>query len=574
MATDKREVELTLKANNLSSKTFKEVNASIEKFNATLNKQVEAAKKGDITTGELAATYRKLGDAGKALEAQERLILTFRNIASSLELAQEKALSAGTAYAALAEEQAYMGKVTAAQNRELVNLAKASDRANKELGKQQQNYADISASISKAGLSVGDLNSAQSALVESARKVTAAQTQASETIDNYAAGIRALRDAQRAQAKAEEDRLSTLAKAEAAERARVAAIDAEIAEMGRLQAVLAKTAESEQAMAAAFRVQHEQNAKFAKDAEYVRFWTESLDKAEKEERALAESIRSAANELDKQAVAAQKSAAAQVAAVQKAKAEAEKARKEAEAAAAKNPFESNGRTTLSLLQRIRGQVLAVTAAYVGLQGIIGGVASVLQSSKDMQQIQSKLLVSNGNDARAAGEEYQYLRGQAERLGEFLPDLAKQYSSFAIAAKAANMNTQDMRFVFERVAEAGKVMQLDNENMQGIFNAITQIVSKGKVQSEELRGQLGDRLPGAIVYAAKKYEGGVKEFTKQLEKGNVEATNGVINLARGLDEAFNKSLEGAVQSIGSKENRFKNSLFEFKQIIANSGLTDA
>jgi tape measure domain-containing protein len=567
MANDKHEVELILKASNLSSKTLKEVTAAVNNLRTSLDEQVTAAKKGQVTIGELNTTYRKLEEAGRALIGQQALVGQFRKVSEAVEFAADKVNKAKAAFNSLASEQANYSQVTKQQDRDLTRLAKSVVSAEKELSRQQKTLSGIADDAERAGLDLADLVTVEERLVQSARDVASAQQKASAEIDGYAANIRRL--------KSEEKSLAE------AEKALADADKARIAEMEHVQNVLRKTAAEQEAATKAFQAAHAQNVKFAQDAAYVRLWTEALDKAEAEEREFIESVRAASAALEAQAKAAKAAAdVAEKAAEKKRNAEekaAEAARKAAEKAKAKadlNPFGDSGRTTLSLLQRIRGEVLAVTAAYVGLQGAIEGVRSVIQTVKTEQQVQSKLLAANGNDAKAAGDDFRYLRAQAERLGAFLPDLTKNYSSFAIAARAANMDTKQMRFVFERVAEAGKVMQLDADDMNGIFKAIEQMVSKGQIQSEELKGQLGDRLPGALVFAAKKYEGGVKEFVKQLEKGNVEATKGVINLARGLDENFNKQLAGATTSIQSQENRFKNAIFDFQQVIAKSGLAEA
>jgi tape measure domain-containing protein len=44
--------------------------------------------------------------------------------------------------------------------------------------------------------------------------------------------------------------------------------------------------------------------------------------------------------------------------------------------------------------------------------------------------------------------------------------------------------------------------LSVDDQRGIFKALEQMLSKGNVQAEELRGQLGERLPGAIYFSAK------------------------------------------------------------------------
>lgn len=50
--------------------------------------------------------------------------------------------------------------------------------------------------------------------------------------------------------------------------------------------------------------------------------------------------------------------------------------------------------------------------------------------------------------------------------------------------------------------AGSALALSKDQMDGVFLALGQMISKGKVQAEELRGQLGERLPGAFDMAAK------------------------------------------------------------------------
>lgn len=582
MSTDKHQVDLIIKANNLSGKTVAEVTAAVDKLNVALDKQVIAANKGETSLSALKSSYKELEDAGKQLIGQQALIDRFKQVADSVEAAKNRAQQARTAYHALAEEQSYLSTVTKAQDKDLLRLSKSADAADKALASQQKTLQSLVNDLTKVGVATDNLNAAEAKLVTSAKQIAEAQARAGEAFENYEINLIRATAAQREAADAKAFQAlhdqnarfvkdaeyvrfwaESLDKAETEQKRAAAASAALGAEVEQTRRIIAKAAADEAAAAKAFNDIHNQNAKFAKDAEYVRFWTESLEAAEKQERQLAEAAKASTKATEEQA-----KAAARVAAAQKI------AAKEAAAAFANNPFVSGGRTTLSLLQRIRGELLAVAAAYVGLQGAISGVASVLNAAKTQQQVQSKLLVSNGNDAKLAGEEYQYLRTQAERLGLFLPDLAKTYSSFSIAARAANLNTEEMRFVFERVAEAGRVLNLDADDVKGIFNAITQMVSKGKVSAEELRGQLGDRLPGAIQFAAKQYQGGVKEFTKQLEKGNIEATNGVLNLARGLDEAFNKQLASTVNGLDAQENRFKTSLFEFRALIADSGLTTA
>ena len=64
-----------------------------------------------------------------------------------------------------------------------------------------------------------------------------------------------------------------------------------------------------------------------------------------------------------------------------------------------------------------------------------------------------------------------------------------------------MEGENTRKIFVSLSEAGTALGLSNEDLNGSLYAISQMMSKGKVQAEELRGQLGERLPGAFNMAA-------------------------------------------------------------------------
>src|SRR5690606_15244955 len=58
---------------------------------------------------------------------------------------------------------------------------------------------------------------------------------------------------------------------------------------------------------------------------------------------------------------------------------------------------ANSRRSLSLYQRLRGQVLSLTSSYVGLFGAIDGVNRAIQASMTMQAIESRLNVITGGN---------------------------------------------------------------------------------------------------------------------------------------------------------------------------------
>lgn len=237
-------------------------------------------------------------------------------------------------------------------------------------------------------------------------------------------------------------------------------------------------------------------------------------------------------------------------------------------------FNDSGRTTLSLTQRIKGEFLALGSAYLGVFGIINNGTKVLDAYNRRQQIQNALSVAVGKDQRAIAEEYEYAAGQAERLGVEFTSLASGYAKFLAGGIQVGRTREELRFIFESFSEVGRVANLTEDDLNGIFKALEQIVSKGKVQSEELRGQLGDRLFGAFGVAQNALQ---EKFGSNLDKalkdGKVLASD-LVEIAEEYRNIVADQLPAATQSLAAEQARLNTEFFNFKLLIADSGFAEA
>ena len=95
---------------------------------------------------------------------------------------------------------------------------------------------------------------------------------------------------------------------------------------------------------------------------------------------------------------------------------------------------------------------------------------------------------------------------------------------------AGLEVGQLRQVFRQVSESGRVLKLSNDQIAGTFNALIQIAGKGTLQMEELRQQLGDRIPGAVGIMANALGYGKDElaqFYKDVENGVVQADRALV-----------------------------------------------
>lgn len=236
-------------------------------------------------------------------------------------------------------------------------------------------------------------------------------------------------------------------------------------------------------------------------------------------------------------------------------------------------YNDGARRSLDFTQRIRGQVLSLAAAYLGLQNAIGQIGQVITAFQSLEAAQNRLgAVFQGDQSRVASE-LDFLRRTADRLGISFQVLADEYGKFAVATNGTNLAGEETRKIFLAVAEAGRVNKLSLDNMQGTYLALTQMVSKGKVQSEELRRQLGDRLPGAFNIMAAALGKTTAQLDDAMQKGEV-TSDALSQFADELNRRFGKQLESSLTSTTTAIGRFQNQIYQTRLAFANGGFIEA
>jgi tape measure domain-containing protein len=233
------------------------------------------------------------------------------------------------------------------------------------------------------------------------------------------------------------------------------------------------------------------------------------------------------------------------------------------------------RNALSFYQRMRSEVIALTASYIGLRGGAQQLMAVVDATNTLEAAQSRLNVAFNGDNRRVAAELAFLGQQADRLGISLDTLATQYSRFAVAAKTANFSTATTRDLFLSVAEAGRVQRLSIDELNGIFKALEQIMSKGKVQAEELRGQLGDRMTGAFKLFADAIGVTTAELDDMLKKGEVVASeDNLSSFANRLRQVYGVEVPNALKSTNAELGRFEKNIFNARVAVGEGGFSQA
>lgn len=232
-----------------------------------------------------------------------------------------------------------------------------------------------------------------------------------------------------------------------------------------------------------------------------------------------------------------------------------------------------GNDVAAALDRIKSTVLGMAAAYIGVQQAAGLARDSVDAFSSREGVRNQLGLSVGNDKAAIDAEYAYIKAQSDRIGIEFDQAAKGYAKFSAAATLAGRSRQEIRYIWEAFAEVGRVANLSAEDLDGVFKALEQITSKGKIQAEELRGQLGDRLFGAFQIAAKALKDTYPDLDKAMENGLVTSEQ-LVAIAEQYRKTVAEQLPAAMKSTAAEQARYTNAVREFKEAIADSGWADA
>lgn len=216
------------------------------------------------------------------------------------------------------------------------------------------------------------------------------------------------------------------------------------------------------------------------------------------------------------------------------------------------------------------------AAFAGLVATIGGgvlVGSIAKAGLEMESLERGFAAAAGS-AQQGGREFAFIRDTADRLGLSLSDTSKQYLSFLAASRGTALQGQDTRDIFVAVSSAMGALGKGTDETGRALTAVQQMMSKGKVSAEEMTGQLGEALPGALSLSAKAMGMTTAELLKFMGEGKLLASDLLPKLAKELQATYGGAALDAANGLRANLNRLSTAWLDTRDTIARNGLNDA
>lgn len=226
-------------------------------------------------------------------------------------------------------------------------------------------------------------------------------------------------------------------------------------------------------------------------------------------------------------------------------------------------------TILDDFQNLVPQLLVFAVAYnLILQRVMATPGAVIQAAAAFDRLETSISAylsatrGMGDTSKVIDE----LRSIALDLGIGFEKAASSYLRFAAATQGTPLEGRETE-ITRTLATAGRNQGLAGEQIDRASIALTQILSKGRVQSEELRGQLAEQLPGALQIAARAFGVTTKELYQMVEAGQIagdefvgrfikqlKAEGASVNQLAGSFSSVSEQLGSSIESISAAAGR--------------------
>lgn len=201
------------------------------------------------------------------------------------------------------------------------------------------------------------------------------------------------------------------------------------------------------------------------------------------------------------------------------------------------------------------------------------------------QLQSQAVVQQaGGTAEKGQDSFQYLRSEANRIGFNYLDAAPDYNKLISGLTGSGVSVRESQKVFSGFAELARVQKLDKTTQNRLFRALSQVAGKGKLQAEELTGQISEALAGGTALFAQAYQkqiGGnltgqeaIAKLQADMKKGLVRSDILTFAGAAASERAnIGGGLLLAGQASQAEQQRYQNAISDLAVVASNAGVEE-
>lgn len=188
---------------------------------------------------------------------------------------------------------------------------------------------------------------------------------------------------------------------------------------------------------------------------------------------------------------------------------------------------------------------------------------------------SNIMTASTKDAEEYAKAMEYVRTESNRLGQSTTEMGLGFAKVLQSAQG-KISLEKTQKIFTGFGELMTVMGNSADDQKGVYRAMSQMFSKGKIEADD-EGQMAERgipIKELIKKAAMEvYKVDQKGYEKMRKAGTVKAEDVLPRVAELMSAMANKNnaLEKALGQSLTKQQQFMNRLNDFAENIMTGGL---
>ncbi len=192
--------------------------------------------------------------------------------------------------------------------------------------------------------------------------------------------------------------------------------------------------------------------------------------------------------------------------------------------------------TSDAFNNLASNAIKLSGAFYSVMGALNAYKAIMNAGlkRDSAQRAAKFVLGD-----KASEAEVFIRNLADKTGLNISEGLSSYAKFAAGAQGS-MSQDETQQLFGNATAMSRLMGLSNDELNGILKAFEQMASKGKIQAEELRGQLGDRMAGAFKLFAEALGMTATELDKAMKDGKILSSDTLPKVAKQMGLMIDKA----------------------------------
>ncbi|WP_420154863.1 tape measure protein [Siphonobacter sp.] len=218
---------------------------------------------------------------------------------------------------------------------------------------------------------------------------------------------------------------------------------------------------------------------------------------------------------------------------------------------------------LGSLTALSSGIIGVSSAFEALQSSVKVIATMERQNFALRNASSSTAEFNKN--------LQLTRKIALLTGAPLDDTVDALRKFTGATRGTSIEGDKARRIFEAFSNTFTANGASADEFTRATKALSDMMSKGTVSAEELKGQLGDALPGAVRIFAEAAGVSQRELLKMMQNGEILAEDILPKVAAQLEKTTGTNAQKNLQTISGSWEQVTTNVKLLIEAMNNDGV---